>query len=351
MKPATAERASRVTVAGPHDTFRRLRETRGLTKRGLARAAGLSSAYVAQLERGNIASPSATARAQLARALSVDIQETFVGFPPAEADTIAARRQRELELYDAGHTHAEIATVVGISESVVGADLRSMPGYVPRPTRSTYRPRPGCILASHAAAARSLDLGTLCDAIRHGEVPGGFVEEVAEGSVYVVDEEQLDAYIAARPECEREGCSRRALVGSRACCGGHASGLATIGSRRSFETRGKIGAAKRGRPRPDVAAIFRDPVLGAKRVAAAIEARDKTGYRPSRGRTRQTWLGKANSTKAPGPGAQRRGRPAVEATAEQVAMIHKLRGAGWGRRAIASRLRLGERLVRNVLSM
>ncbi len=63
------------------------------------------------------------------------------------------------------------------------------------------------------------------------------------------------------------------------------------------------------------------------------------------GRARQRWLGRwAGRTHG-----HLGGRPRVTATDAQVVEIRKLAENGWGRRAIASRLLVSERLVRNVL--
>jgi hypothetical protein len=67
------------------------------------------------------------------------------------------------------------------------------------------------------------------------------------------------------------------------------------------------------------------------------------------GRARQRWLGRWAATKPPGGGAQPRGRPRIDATAEQQLEIEKLAAIGWGRRSIASRLKVSERMVRHVL--
>lgn len=67
------------------------------------------------------------------------------------------------------------------------------------------------------------------------------------------------------------------------------------------------------------------------------------------GRARQRWGGRWGATKPPAPGANPRGRPSIEITDEQHAEILKLAGQRWGRRAIATRLQLSERTIRNVL--
>jgi len=63
------------------------------------------------------------------------------------------------------------------------------------------------------------------------------------------------------------------------------------------------------------------------------------------GRARQRWQGRWAGKKYGKLG----GRPQVVATAEQRTEIENLAAQGWGRRAIANRLLVSERLVRNVL--
>jgi DNA-binding XRE family transcriptional regulator len=69
-----------------------------------------------------------------------------------------------------------------------------------------------------------------------------------------------------------------------------------------------------------------------------------------KGRARQGWIGRADARKPPKPGARARGRERLTATDEQRAEIEKLAAQGWGRRAIANRLLLSERLIRNILA-
>jgi DNA-binding XRE family transcriptional regulator/endogenous inhibitor of DNA gyrase (YacG/DUF329 family) len=68
------------------------------------------------------------------------------------------------------------------------------------------------------------------------------------------------------------------------------------------------------------------------------------------GRARQRWGGRWAATRPPGPGARPRGHPPVLVTDEQRTEILNLAAQRWGRRAIANRLGLSERAVRNVLA-
>ena len=62
-------------------TVRRLRSNRGWTQERLAEAAGLTTTYVGQVERG-VRVPSLTVILKLARGLTVSPSELFDGFPP-----------------------------------------------------------------------------------------------------------------------------------------------------------------------------------------------------------------------------------------------------------------------------
>jgi len=62
-------------------TLRRLRIERGWTQEDLAEAAGLTSTYVGQVERGDKI-PSLTVVLKLARGLAVEPAELLTGFSP-----------------------------------------------------------------------------------------------------------------------------------------------------------------------------------------------------------------------------------------------------------------------------
>jgi DNA-binding CsgD family transcriptional regulator len=68
------------------------------------------------------------------------------------------------------------------------------------------------------------------------------------------------------------------------------------------------------------------------------------------GRARQRNLGRMHADKPPSIGARPRGRPAAELTAAQRAEVQLLQTQRWGRRAIARRLGVSERAVRNAFS-
>jgi hypothetical protein len=165
----------------------------------------------------------------------------------------AKRDRRVLRLQRNGRSQREIAELLGLPHSTVAYILKRTPGYAPRPTLATFTADHGRITASQAAKTRGLKLWTLCQAIDRGEIPGAETVELAGGRrVRVVDEKQLDEYLANRPACAYEGCEKRAGVGSRACSGPHARAIATQATTLSSETRGKMAAGKRGKPRPDV---------------------------------------------------------------------------------------------------
>ncbi|HEV8432147.1 MAG TPA: helix-turn-helix transcriptional regulator [Thermoanaerobaculia bacterium] len=63
-------------------TVRRIRLARGWTQEDLADAAGLTTTYVGQVERGDKV-PSLTVVLKLARGLGIPPADLFDGFPPA----------------------------------------------------------------------------------------------------------------------------------------------------------------------------------------------------------------------------------------------------------------------------
>jgi transcriptional regulator with XRE-family HTH domain len=89
----------------------------------LSRAAGLSGAYVHQIETGRLKNPSAEARAALALVLDLDPDVLFADFPTPHGRAVADRRRHELKLYMEGKTQLEIAALLDI----------------PRPWRSIWR--------------------------------------------------------------------------------------------------------------------------------------------------------------------------------------------------------------------
>lgn len=292
-QPRGQDGAAGTILAGSRDNFRSLRERSGYTQQGLSRAAGLSGAYVAQLEAGRLANPGDGARKRLAELLGVSVAEAFAEFHAPRSQEIARRRRRAVRLRGSGRTAGEIAEVIGLSPSraqvLAGPPLEAA--------------RPGTITAAEASRRYGVKLSTLCRCIADGVIPGA--ERIRRGRkwIYLVDAAQLEAYIAARPQCERPECTKPALVGSRACCGGHASALATAGTPKSSVTRGKMSAAKRGRGRPDMVVRWRDGKWRAVNVVAAADRRAKSGYRPYHGATSRRWKNRANGFRGHRPRA------------------------------------------------
>jgi transcriptional regulator with XRE-family HTH domain len=67
-------------------------------------------------------------------------------------------------------------------------------------------------------------------------------------------------------------------------------------------------------------------------------------------RSRQRWGGRVNGAKAPAPGARSRGRPPTTLNPSQRKKVERLARRGWGRRAIASQLRVSEQAVRTAIA-
>jgi hypothetical protein len=203
------------------------------------------------------------------------------------------------------------------------------------------------ILASEAAKRYGVKLNTLDHRIDDGLIPGAEAIPVGSRVIRVVDPVVFEEYVANRPECGKDGCDRKALIGSDGCCGPHARAIATKGTTLSVETRQKMSIGKEFTPRRDVSERYkREWREGGPLVDPLLDPEKKY----FKGRTRQKWKCIQNATKAPRPGALPRGRERLAATDEQRAEIERLSAAGWGRRAIANRMQLSERLVRNTLA-
>lgn len=74
-------------------TLRRLREERGQTQEGVAHAAGLTTNYMSDLERG-MKVPSLTTILQLAQALNVAPGELLADFSPAQLRRVVKTRMK-----------------------------------------------------------------------------------------------------------------------------------------------------------------------------------------------------------------------------------------------------------------
>lgn len=93
------------------DRMRGLRKRRGLTLAALAKAAGLSTGYISQLER-DLAQPSIPALVAIARALGVTVQWFFAGEVPVppEEHGFVIRRANRLRLHYEGGIVDELLT-------------------------------------------------------------------------------------------------------------------------------------------------------------------------------------------------------------------------------------------------
>jgi hypothetical protein len=199
------------------------------------------------------------------------------------------------------------------------------------------------ISATEAQRRYGLDRHTLVRAVDSGRVRG---ERIAygrgpEGMEYVFSPDDLEQDLNALPPCAYEGCDAPALGPSGGCeRHGHVfAGDRARGVKRP-DIGPKIAAAKRGKRRPDAA----------ERLRAAWANRSGSAFtfgwaRWHGGRVAQRWLGRWKGREHGSNG----GRPRLVATAPEQAEIRRLADQGWGRRAIATRLRLSEWFVRTVL--
>src|SRR5208282_535183 len=75
-------------ATGLGDRVRKRRKALGLTAKSLAKAAGVSTSYISQVERGHQEDPSLPALRRLADALSMDLH-ALLGGPPPVPETAA----------------------------------------------------------------------------------------------------------------------------------------------------------------------------------------------------------------------------------------------------------------------
>lgn len=265
----------------------------------------------------------------------------YVVRPPEERllrPTVAKRRKRVRALYDAGLTQLEIAAKLAMPGSVVALDLKMSPGYVPRSSAPVGR-----ISAWAASQKFGLDPTTLGAAIDAGRVRGQAVIVSGKRTCRTVVAAELEQDLANLPRCVFEGCDKPALAPGGGCSGPHGAARVNRGKPKSAETRGKMAAAKRGRPRPDVrervAAMHADP-----------ETHYSWGVRLAEGRqlppnSQRRWKGRLGGLEA--ARTKGAGRRRTELAAEIVAEVRRLTLQGFGREPIASKLGISVRQVRN----
>jgi hypothetical protein len=246
----------------------------------------------------------------------------------------------------------------------------------------------------------------LLEAVRHGRLEatrGGAHGGRPMKNTWDISFEALAAFVESLPECSSSGCCRR-TPNKSGICSAHGRSSQTSAQFKSIpksaEHRAKIAAALRGVPkspqhRARVSLAKQGQGLGRPlthkhraRIAAGVrrffvspagdaerERRAVTASRPrpdvtnrnleafrvgaptaraffkswlrgsNAGRTKQIWLGRWEGRRYGKLG----GRPEATLTAAQRAEVERLRAQGWGRRAIAGRLLVSERAVRNVL--
>jgi hypothetical protein len=268
------------------------------------------------------------------------MSETAGAHPAAhpKLDGAADDRTRARALRDRGMSTVAIGRELGRSPSTIRRWLLEM-----GVDTSLAGLRGGRISATEASRRFGVDRHTLVQAfaagrvrgqrISHGRGPGGIE--------LLFDPVELERDLNSLPLCLYPGCARRA-VGVSGGCEHH--GHVFHGRRARGVLRPDIGpkvsAAKSGVERPDARARLR-------RFWAAKEGSAFTrGWaRWHGGRVAQRWLGRWEGRAHGHLG----GRPKVTATDAQLEEIQRLAAGGWGRRAIATRLRLSERLIRNTL--
>jgi hypothetical protein len=223
------------------------------------------------------------------------------------ADAIMERRQRAAELYQQGLTLKQVGEIVGRSESVVRHDLEVL-GIKRRQEWKRGRgrihpvpqPRPCARCGEVFTPQRATHVGKFCSRLCHNRTNAEAQEHKrGEWRTCLHCGERFWRYQSqlALPQVRGDFCTRR--------CWGTYRWL-------------KDGSAAR-------------PLL---------EANMERGH--FGGRARQRCIGRWEGSKG--------GRPSVSVTDAQRAAIEQLADAGWGRRAIADRLLISERAIRNALS-
>jgi hypothetical protein len=248
------------------------------------------------------------------------------------------RERRAADLRDAGWGSVRIARELGCSPNTVLRILRRL-GYDTSPDAL----RGDRISASEAARRYGVNRHTLVLAVKAGHIRGVRIDQGRgpAGSEYSFSLPEIEADLNALPRCSYDDCDAPALGPSGGC---ERHGHVLTGNRARGVKRPDIGpkiaAAKRGKARPDAAQRLRTAWASNSGSAFTI------GWARWRGgRVAQRWLGRWKGREHGASG----GRPRLVATEPEHAEIRRLAGQGWGRRAIASRLRLSEWLVRTVL--
>lgn len=100
---------------GPGDKLRIAREDRGMTLREVASAAGISSTYLSEIERGNV-QPAVSVLKKLARVLHMPLSALM---SPAERKGFLGEKLKRLR-EKLGMTQAEVSARAGVSAALIG---------------------------------------------------------------------------------------------------------------------------------------------------------------------------------------------------------------------------------------
>jgi hypothetical protein len=281
--------------------------------------------------------------------LEIDPETLFAGFPIPRGVTVVERRRQELRLYAEGRSQLEIAELLGIPRSLVALDLQLSPGYTPRPSLFTFKPKLGRITATRAARTHRLDAASLCRAIDAGVVRGER-HDLGNRVCRTVDLDELVEDLANLPRCAYEGCDERALAPSGACTGPHARALETRGTKRPGETCRRIAEGKRGKPRPDVrervAAMHADGRAHSEWNVRLLEGRKASPTSSASPASLRRAKFKLAGYKAKSPGRPRGYTETDAANVRQLKADH----AKWGYTTIATSAGLTVKQVRAILS-
>jgi DNA-binding CsgD family transcriptional regulator len=279
--------------------------------------------------------------------------------PPAAGLSKIDRQRRVREMYST-HTCAEIAEELGCSVQPIKSDVRKLGLEVRKAAPRRKRPEPEARTCDCGCGELARPGGRFKDWDHYRRATRTEVEAVAAEARSLYDSGMtLDEIEEARPDLPRHRTWRALrLVGA----------MMRPATRRPIHARGRLVKCKARDhdfcPHGDRERWVYDS-QGTEYLSAACWAQyrgavawksllplissQEASWDRWGGVARQRWLGRLNAKRAPGPGGRPRGRPAVTASPEELSTIRFLAGRGWGRRAIATHLRLSEWLVRRAL--
>lgn len=260
--------------------------------------------------------------------------------------SLERRRDRAAQLYGQGLSAQAIGRELNVTAPTVLRYLKCG-GVKSRPSDWFSGLAGGKLSLSAAARKKELDPQTLRKAIEAGIVRAERIEHPGLGPFgvgFLLDEKELDEDLEAAPMCEFPKCEQKALTGA-AGCGDHAGPLTNKGRTWDEETRERMGAGKRGKPRPDQAERLRKSweTDGAGAPSNLLKKAPQI-----RGRTRQVWFGRWSGKR----GGRERLASVDSTFDEKASELRRIHDANprLGQSELARRIGLSRWQVRQLLS-